>query len=559
MASLLLAIDFNSFADPDIQMYQKIRFKLITAWFNLFTFIYFPICFYCDWRNLREEHEMKHVKVLNQLRYLCFTSFLLPATADAHRPGGVTICARWLAGAGCEKPKIDFGDILFWRVWNSHRELIAPLSVYAVVPFWTQHSMHTVSLIIVLIDLVLVKRERPKNSILNIGILSCFLLTYILVCVQSFLKGEYIYPGAPCAWQERKGTCVSIYKCLSAIIDAKNKDPPPMCSYEEGQIPSVCCTDCNLIKDIRNLVFDKRLGIHPKPKEKSQYYCLKMLHELDFPCKRRTNVSYYKVTTQQDYYNCSTLRRLTKNRKNFYTRYTWKEELTHLAMLGYGTTESGLQWLCGGSLISEHFVLTAAHCTHNPYFGIVSHIGLGERTGSFEHWHQYRVSNIFIYPKFKAPFMYHDIALLRSEIKILFHFWVVPGCLPHDSDLKNSTAMATAIGNYTTPRSNLLGSYYVQLERFSTNDCKLLYPPSRELPHGFNETTQICYGYKNRLNMPCGTDGGAPLQRAHAKYPCGFSIIGITSFERSCRYKVGFGLYTNVSYYNSWIESVVWP
>lgn len=35
MSSLLLSIDFKSFADPDIQMFQKIRFKLITAWFNV--------------------------------------------------------------------------------------------------------------------------------------------------------------------------------------------------------------------------------------------------------------------------------------------------------------------------------------------------------------------------------------------------------------------------------------------------------------------------------------------------------------------------------------------
>ncbi|XP_075974838.1 androgen-dependent TFPI-regulating protein-like [Anticarsia gemmatalis] len=169
VASLLLTIDFNSFDDPDIQMYQKIRFKLITAWFNLFTAVYFPVCLYCDWRELRGQHGRKHVKVLNQLRYLCFTSILLPATA--------------------------FGDILFWRVWNTHRELIAPASIHEVVPFWSQHCMHTVSLVIVLLDLVLVKRERPKNSVLNVGILTCFLCAYVIVCVQSFLKGEYVYPG----------------------------------------------------------------------------------------------------------------------------------------------------------------------------------------------------------------------------------------------------------------------------------------------------------------------------------------------------------------------------
>ncbi|KAH9628698.1 hypothetical protein HF086_003652 [Spodoptera exigua] len=104
----------------------------------LFTLVYFPICFYCDWRELRGEHECNHVKLLNQVRCLCFTSILLPTTA---------------------------------------------------------HCMHTVSLIVVLTDLVLVKRERPKSNVLNIGVLSSFLIAYTVVCVQSVMKGEYIYPG----------------------------------------------------------------------------------------------------------------------------------------------------------------------------------------------------------------------------------------------------------------------------------------------------------------------------------------------------------------------------
>ncbi|XP_026733232.1 androgen-dependent TFPI-regulating protein-like [Trichoplusia ni] len=169
VATTLLTIDFGAYNDPDIQMYQKIRFKLITAWFNLFTLVYFPICFYCDWRELRGQHERNHVKLLNHVRYLCFTSILLPTTA--------------------------FGDILFWRVWNTHQELIAPPSIHKVVPFWSQHCMHTVSLVIILLDLVMVRRERPKNNMINVGILTTFLVVYSIVCILSFLQGEIIYPG----------------------------------------------------------------------------------------------------------------------------------------------------------------------------------------------------------------------------------------------------------------------------------------------------------------------------------------------------------------------------
>lgn len=53
-------------------------------------------------------------------------------------------------------------------------------------------------------------------------------------------------------------------------------------------------------------------------------------------------------------------------------------------------------------------------------------------------------------------------------------------------------------------------------------------------------------------------DSGGPLQVVLDNPYCMYSVVGVTSFGKFCGFKNSPAVYTRVSSYVPWIESVVW-
>ncbi|ERL91905.1 hypothetical protein D910_09228 [Dendroctonus ponderosae] len=163
-----------------------------------------------------------------------------------------------------------------------------------------------------------------------------------------------------------------------------------------------------------------------------------------------------------------------------------------------------MDWLCGGSLISDQHVLTAAHCS-------ISHSGPPQkvRLGSVslhnnDDFVQDFIIDYFVnHPEYKRPMKYHDIAIMFLKKFVTFTAFVRPACLNTVEKLPFTEARATGFGLTTHGMSGIF--------------CIVLDDPY-----------------------------------------CMYSIIGVTSFGRFCGMSYSPGIYTKVDRYVEWIESTIW-
>lgn len=110
---------------------------------------------------------------------------------------------------------------------------------------------------------------------------------------------------------------------------------------------------------------------------------------------------------------------------------------------------------CGATLITNKFVLTAAHCVlEQNGRRQVRKSRLLVRLGEFdlkktnEGELDVGVANIYVHPQFHQKTFKNDIALIELNKEIEFNNQISPACLPHD-DLKLANQMPGAVDNQT--------------------------------------------------------------------------------------------------------------
>lgn len=416
---------------------------------------------------------------------------------------------------------------------------------------------------------------------------------FVFLLVISY-ESQAAYEGDVCNVNGKLGVCSRFSKCESAKRDLQNdRRNVKTCGYDLYEA-IVCCFDEPLPKPVSNAPLatttsprpstttteyypetyeyvdvtnqNKPVVMNacppvdpdltsPKTGQKAWDKCIEYQEKLVYPCVESVGLALgsRKIRGSNCMHATDPLIIGGKDAK--------RHEYTHMVLLGYGDDRNNIQWLCGGSVISERFILTAGHCISNRDIGNVSYVLVGayERDDTNDQSKVYGVKQIIKYPQYNPPSKYNDITLLELDRDIPLSKYIVPACL-HTGDLVEETKVSATGWGLTQYKGNWSEKLQkVTLLKFSIEECSDKFPVNRLMRIGYDDDTQLCYGDKTQSKDTCQGDSGGPIQINSQKMKCMYVIVGVTSFGRACGFTGEPGIYTRVAPYVPWIEAIVWP
>jgi len=214
-------------------------------------------------------------------------------------------------------------------------------------------------------------------------------------------------------------------------------------------------------------------------------------------------------------------------------------------------------YVCGGSLIDDRYIITAAHCV-NKLSAFDLQVRLGEWDVAMEdefYPHvDYKVDEVVVHRDFYAGMLHHDIALLKLDrfVDSQRYPHISPICLPEAySNFEGQTCHVTGWGKDAFGK---IGNFQkilkkVEVPMVGKRTCEHALKDTR-LGRSFRlHDGMICAGGEEGKDA-CKGDGGGPLVcREGGRY----QLAGVVSWGIGCGERGVPGVYVDVAYYSDWI------
>ncbi|XP_071551005.1 uncharacterized protein [Panulirus ornatus] len=217
----------------------------------------------------------------------------------------------------------------------------------------------------------------------------------------------------------------------------------------------------------------------------------------------------------------------------------------------------GLQSFCGGSIITDSYVVSAAHCFFNSEDVLVDNAvavvagvlanALLQEMGVFV-----PVAQVIIHPEYNNFFLLNDIALLKLTEPIKFSNLICPICLSLPGDCTPGTNNVVAAGWGSQGCGSILSETLreVSLDLITREQCQAFHD---QVQIAILES-HICAADIDEGDSSYRGDSGGPLMQQLKSGR--WVMCGIVSFGAVC----DFGepvVYTNASFFVPWITETI--